>query len=243
MDEALQFLFSTMEDQLTYRCKEPLQDSLLISSDAALADAPGAKSTGGWVCFGAGCALSWGIETIRQQVLSSTEAEYCTAASACKEVISLEKAFKAFRMPFPKHFPVLMDNQSAIALACGPAAHHQRTEHIATKYHLQRQLLLEGIVRYQHQATGVHTSDIFTKDLGKKLHKQHRDVLFGRQPMVFESLKLPHSHKEYVRRYNEEIERKVKEMELSKTLASQAQALKKDSAAALVAKFVAVLGQ
>ena len=52
--------------------------------------------------------------------------------------------------------------------------------------------------------------------------------------MVFESLKLPHSHKEYVRRYNEEIERKVK-VELSKTLASQAQALKKYSAAALVA--------
>jgi hypothetical protein len=52
VDEALQFLFSTM-DQLTYRCKEPLQDSLLISSDAALADAPGAKSTGGvfWCWF------------------------------------------------------------------------------------------------------------------------------------------------------------------------------------------------
>jgi hypothetical protein len=127
-----------------------------------------------------GCALSWGIETIRQRVLSSTEAEYCTAASACKEVISFHS--KGFRMPF------LMDNQSAIALACGPAAHHQRTKHIATKHHfchLQLQLLLEGVVRYQHQATGVHTSDIFTKDLGKQLHKQHRDVLFGRQPMVF----------------------------------------------------------
>ena len=37
-------------------------------------------------------------------------------------------------MPFPKHFPVLMDTQSAIALACGPAAHHQSTQHIATKY-------------------------------------------------------------------------------------------------------------
>ena len=59
--------------------------------------------------------------------------------------------------------------------------------------------------------------------------------------MVFESLKLPHSHKEYVRRYNEEIERKAKETGLSKTLASQAQALKKDSAAALVAKLVALL--
>jgi hypothetical protein len=45
------------------------------------------------------CALSWGIETIRQQVLSAIEAEYCTAASACKPhakgVISLEKALQS----------------------------------------------------------------------------------------------------------------------------------------------------
>jgi hypothetical protein len=63
-----------MEDQWVYRCKEPLADTSMMSSDAALADAPGAKSTGGWVAFAGGCAMSWGIETIRQQVLSSTEA-------------------------------------------------------------------------------------------------------------------------------------------------------------------------
>ena len=65
-DEALQFLFSTMEDMLVYRCKEPLADTLMMSSDAGLADAPGAKSTGGWAAFAGGCAVSWGIETIRQ---------------------------------------------------------------------------------------------------------------------------------------------------------------------------------
>ena len=150
------------------------------------------------------------------------------------------RKFTAFRMEFPKHFPILMDSQSAIAVACGPAAHHQRTKHIATKYHLQRHMLLEGIVRFQHQATEVHTSDIFTKDLGKKLHKRHRDVLFGRVPMEFISQKLPHSHQEYVRRYNEEIERKVKEMELSKTLACQVEARKTDTAAALLAKLAAM---
>ena len=97
-------------------------------------------------------------------------------------------------------------------------------------------------MRYQHQSTEVHTSDIFTKDLGKKLHKRHRDVLFGRVPMEFISLKLPKSHKEYVRRYNEEIERKVKEMELSKTLASQVKARKQEVAAALLAELRAIAG-
>ena len=56
-------------------------------------------------------------------------------------------------------------------------------------------------------------------DLPKKTHnKFHRDVLFGRQPIQFISVKLPHSHKEYIRRYNEEIERKVKEVQLAETM-------------------------
>ena len=73
-------------------------------------------------------------------------------------------------------------------------------------------------MRLQHQSTEVQTSDIMTKDLGKKLHKLHRDVMFGRQPMQFISLKLPHSHKEYVRRHNEEVERRVAELQLKQVL-------------------------
>jgi hypothetical protein len=84
------------------------------------------------------------------------------------------------RPNFPGQYPVLLDNQSAIALACGPSSHHQRTKHIATKYHYQRQLLLQGIVRFQHQATQVQIADMLTKDLGSKAHRRHRDVIFGK---------------------------------------------------------------
>ena len=49
-----------------------------------------------------------------------------------------------------------------------------------------------------------------TKDLGKKLHKAHRDVVFGRKPVVIDSHKLPESQKIYMRRHNEELQRKVK---------------------------------
>ena len=90
-----------------------------------------------------GAAWSWAVETLRLQVLSSTEAEYCETASACKEVLAQERLFAAFRLSFPKQYPVLVDNHSAIALACGPAVHYQRTKHIATKFHFQRQLMLE----------------------------------------------------------------------------------------------------
>ena len=152
-----------------------------MASDAALADAADARSTTGWISLCAGAAWSWAVETLRLVVLSSTEAEYCGGANACKEVLAQKQLFKAFQLDFPEQYPVLLDNQSAIALACGPSTHHQRTKHVATKYHYQRQLLLQGIVRFQHQATEVQIADILTKDLGGKAHRRHRDVIFGKK--------------------------------------------------------------
>ena len=129
--------------------------------------------------------------------------------------------FQALQLEFPDQYPILIDNQSAIALACGPANHYQRTKHIATKYHLQRQLILEGVVRYQHQATQVQIADIMTKDLGKTLHKKFREVILGKKPIEIVSLKLPESNKEYIRLHNEEVQRKQKEIELTRSFEKQ----------------------
>ena len=38
IDQVLQYVFSTMEQKLTYTCTLPLQQTLLMASDAALAD-------------------------------------------------------------------------------------------------------------------------------------------------------------------------------------------------------------
>ena len=168
-----------------------------------------------------GAALSWGVETIRQQVLSSTEAEYCTAAAACKEILAQQVAFQEMQLEFPQQHLVLIDNQSAIALACGPGNHYQRTKHIDTKYHFQRQLLLEGVVRYQHQSTQEQIADMMTKDLGKTLHRKFREVAMGKKPLQIVSLKLPHSNKEYIRRHNEEIQRRLDELDLKKKFDNQ----------------------
>ena len=129
--------------------------------------------------------------------------------------------FSDIQLQFPKQYPVLIDNQSAIALACGPGNHYQRTKHITTKYHFQRQLLLEGVVRYQHQATHVQIADMMTKDLGKTLHRKFREVTMGKKPLEIISLKLPESNKEYVRLHNEEVQRKLKELELAKKFKEQ----------------------
>ena len=214
VNEALQFVFSTAEDKLIFHCEHELGSTLLMSSDSSLANAENGKSTGGWVSLCGGAAWAWMIETLRLVVLSSTEAELCVSASACKEVVYQERLFTAFGLKFPNQYPVLVDNMSAIAIACGPEVNFQRTKHIDMKYHYQRQLVLEGVVRIQHQATGQQFSDILTKNLGKKLHKRHREVLFGRQPVVIDSHKLPSSQKAYVRRHNDEVERKLQQRQL-----------------------------
>ena len=222
IDEVLQFLFTTAEDRLTYNCSQPIGSTLLMHTDAAFADTFDAHSTGGWVSSAGGAAWSWGVDTLRLVVLSSTEAEYCTTANACKEVLAQRALFKAFRIDFPMQYPILVDNQSAIALACGPAAHHQRTKHIDTKYHFQRQLLLAGVVRLQHQDTTVQVADILTKDLGRILHRKHRDVLFGRKQIEIISKKLPESTKTYLKRHNDELKLNAKTLALTQAFKSNA---------------------
>ena len=124
-----------MDQQLVFNCTHELGSTLLMASDAALADTADARSTTGWISLCAGAAWSWAVETLRLVVLSSTEAEYCGGANACKEVLAQKQLFKAFQLDFPEQYPVLLDNQSAIALACGPSSHHhhQRAKHVATK--------------------------------------------------------------------------------------------------------------
>jgi len=243
-DETLQYLFSTADQKLTYDCKQDLHKTLLISSDASLADTYEAKTTGGWVSMCGGAAWAWQVETLRLQVLSSTEAEYCETANACKEVIAQKRLFEAFNLEFPHQYLVLVDNQSAIALACGPAVHYQRTKHIDTKFHFQRQLMLEGVIRLQHQATDVLFSDILTKALGKNLHKQHRRVLFGQDPIVIKSIKLPESQKLAVRRHNELIKERQEKDRLQQAFEAENRSLNQSSdpvKAALVASVQALL--
>ena len=68
--------------------------ALLMASDAALTDtAADARPTTGWISLCAGAAWSSAVETLRLVVLSSTEAEYCGGANACKEVVDSEAIF------------------------------------------------------------------------------------------------------------------------------------------------------
>ena len=75
-------------------------------------------------------------------------------------------------------------------------------------------LMLDGVIRLQHQSTSVQIADILTKDLDRVLHKKHRSILFGDQPLEFISVAVPESQKVYCRRHNEELARRQRTQEL-----------------------------
>ena len=81
--------------------------------------------------------------------------------------------------------------------------------------------MLEGIIRLQHQATTVQFSDILTKSLGKKLHRKHRRVLFGQDPVEIISIALPESQKTYIRRHNELIQQRKEKERLRKAFENE----------------------
>jgi hypothetical protein len=90
---------------------------------------------------------------------------------------------------------------------------------VATKYHYQRQLLLQGVVRFQHQATEVQIADTLTKDLGSKAHRRHRDVIFGKKAIEIIANKLPDSRRLYLTRHNDELKKNAQATRLAQARA------------------------
>jgi hypothetical protein len=115
---------------------------------------------------------------------------------------------------------VLLDNQSAIALACGPSTHHQRTKHVATKYRYQRQLYCcRELCGFNTKQQKCKLLDILTKDLGSKAHRRHREVIFGKKAIEIIANKLPDSHRLHLTRHNDELKKNAQAVRLAQARA------------------------
>lgn len=132
------------------------------------------KSTTGIVCMYAGAAIVW--QSKRQQCvsLSTTEAEYVSAASAAKEVIWLKKLFNDCEKEIT--YTLYVDNMSAIKLLKNPEF-HQRSKHIDVKYHFIRNLYENGELVIEYVPTNKQLADVFTKPLAKPRFLELRMLL------------------------------------------------------------------
>ena len=87
------------------------------------------KSTSGYMFKLAGGAISWSSKKQPSVALLSTKAEYIAGAHTAKELMWLQCLFSEVGLPNDDPTVLLMDNQSAIAIAKNPQFHDQ-TKHI-----------------------------------------------------------------------------------------------------------------
>ena len=98
--------------------------------------------------------------------LSSTEAEYRSAAMAAQESTWLKKLMEDLHQPTDYQVMIFCDNLSSIHLEEN-LVFHAKTKHIEVHYHYISKKILEGEVEMVPTKINEQLADIFTKGLNK----------------------------------------------------------------------------
>lgn len=98
--------------------------------------------------------------------LSSCEAEYIVVTTAACQGISLARLVTDMTGHESRAPEIMVDNQSAIALAKNPVF-HDRSKHIDVHYHFIRECVEEGRIVLDYIATQWQLADVLTKVLGR----------------------------------------------------------------------------
>ncbi len=133
------------------------------------------KSTTGFVFFAFGALVSWKSVKQRSVALSSTEAEYMALTETFKEGIWINNLLNQIGIE-TKPFIVYEDNKGALE-SCKNTSNHGRMKHINLRYHFNRELVQQGIVKLKQCGTDKMIADILTKPLGASRFKYLRDKL------------------------------------------------------------------
>jgi len=133
-------------------------------------------STGGYVFFACGAAISWSSKLQISPALSSTEAEYMACTRAAQEAIWLRQFLDQLGYRQKNPTQLLGDNQGAIALAKNPG-NHPRTKHIQLRYHFIRFAITDGQILLDYVPTGDMAADGLTKGLTGDQHKRFLSLL------------------------------------------------------------------
>lgn len=169
----LRYIAGTTEFGCHYhQSSSPVQ--LVGYSDADMAGDPDTrKSTTGVVFFLGTSPVSW--QSVKQKVvaLSSCEAEYIAATTAACQGVWLSQLLGEVNQEEPDAFKLLIDNKSAIALSKNPVF-HERSKHIATRYHYIRERVGDGSVHVEFVRTEGQIADILTKALGRTRFQELR---------------------------------------------------------------------
>src|SRR5258705_6204037 len=117
--------------------------------------------------------VTWLAKKQPMIALSSTEAEYMVATHARKEAVFLEHLYGDAGIPIAVPIFLLVDNQSAIALAENPIF-HMHSKHIEVQHHWVHEKIKDSSIKLEYVPTVDQVADIFMKPLNlEKFQKFH----------------------------------------------------------------------
>mgnify|MGYP005981043023 FL=1 len=157
------YLISTKNDGLCYDGQNSERLIAYCDSDFA-GDTETRRSTTGYIIFFCGGPISWCSRKQPIVSLSSTEAEYISAAECVKELLYLKSLIDELTNGEVK-IDLYVDNQSAISIV-KTGQFNRRSKHIDVRFHFINEKVREGIINIKYCSTEKQIADIFTKPLG-----------------------------------------------------------------------------
>jgi hypothetical protein len=165
--KVLRYLKGTRDLGIIYSNKNINSKYLSGYCDADYAgDIASAKSTSGFIFYLACGLISWKSKLQSIIAQSTTEAEYIAINAALKEAIYIIGLLKELNLYNQEKLPLYTDNNGALLLAKNPVF-HERTKHIAVKYHYIRDMINKGIIELIYIPTEKQRADGFTKPLSR----------------------------------------------------------------------------
>ncbi len=180
----LRYLRGSVDCSLSYGVTDRT-DQLMAFYDANYAgDRTGAKSTSAFVILLNGAAVTYSSKLQTVVAQSTTEAEVIALAECTRAVIALRGKLEAMGLRQPPETVINVDSQTAIHLAHRPS-NGPRSKHYAVRLKFLREHVDRRTVRIVYIPTQHNISDLPTKLLSKVKTSIFRDIMSGKEPVVY----------------------------------------------------------
>ncbi len=120
--------------------------------------------------------IAWSAKKQQTISLSSTKAEYMVMTHSRKEAVFLNHLFSDLAIPVSNPIPLLVNNQSMIALMENPIF-HAHSKHIEVCHHWMCEKVRDSTIQLEYIPTTDQVADIFTKPLNVENFQKFSDVL------------------------------------------------------------------
>jgi hypothetical protein len=161
----LRYLKGTLNLGILIKCKADKELTLQGWSDSDyVGDHDDRKSTSGYIFTMGTSAICWSSKKQPIVTLSTTEAEFVSAASCVCQCIWVRSIPKHLNMRQDGSTIINCDNSSSIKLSKNPIL-HGRCKHIDARFHFLRDLGKEDTIELRYCTSQDQLADIMTKSL------------------------------------------------------------------------------